>query len=474
MESLIVGPRTALLCKARGKLPTAEKAEEFNQALTDILFKHACSDPDGKIVFEDMDISQNPITADQFEAFFGTLSANNVLVQRMKIFGCPTLDDAACNTIATWLRNCTADTAPWELHLSDGAITADGFNEIMSALEENSVFPVTKMGKSCPMYFRVEGNYINPQAIQEKCEQGSLGQFTRGWQGNSPQQIPDGAKAKLLVQRIGECNQKPGSPPPPEDAPPPKKVWDWEEKQRQQQQEAAWYGKAGKGGKGGKGDWGGEKGGCKGGDAWNGGGKAWPPVVTPPVKGCKGSGWLPVDVWEAQRAAKSAGKAGAGKGGVATVGAATAGAATFGVAMAGAGKGASTTVGAAKGGGKGSWLPDDVWEAQRAARKAAQAAAAQGAVGLAGAANGKGGTMWMPLAASGLISPHMKAGGRGAVGAAADRSRTPAPRQPVAPALPPPSKGLPPGWEEHPSEEYGIPFYWNEATGESAWEKPTA
>lgn len=36
------------------------------------------------------------------------------------------------------------------------------------------------------------------------------------------------------------------------------------------------------------------------------------------------------------------------------------------------------------------------------------------------------------------------------------------------------SKGsLPPGWEEMLSEEYGIPFYWNESLGEALWERPT-
>lgn len=57
------------------------------------------------------------------------------------------------------------------------------------------------------------------------------------------------------------------------------------------------------------------------------------------------------------------------------------------------------------------------------------------------------------------------AGLKGNAGSAADRSRTPPPK---------PKSGLPPDWEEHFSEEYGIPYYWNSKTAESAWEKPTA
>ncbi|CAE8610765.1 unnamed protein product [Polarella glacialis] len=65
---------------------------------------------------------------------------------------------------------------------------------------------------------------------------------------------------------------------------------------------------------------------------------------------------------------------------------------------------------------------------------------------------------------------------RGSAGTATDRSRTPAPRvtpplpKAVAPAQRP--GGLPAPWEEHFSEEFGIPYYWNADNGESLWEKP--
>jgi hypothetical protein len=56
----------------------------------------------------------------------------------------------------------------------------------------------------------------------------------------------------------------------------------------------------------------------------------------------------------------------------------------------------------------------------------------------------------------------------GSAGSAADRSRTPGkPKQAAADALPFP-------WEEHWSDEYGIPYFWNADTGESLWQKPEA
>merc|ERR1712083_843068 len=58
--------------------------------------------------------------------------------------------------------------------------------------------------------------------------------------------------------------------------------------------------------------------------------------------------------------------------------------------------------------------------------------------------------------------------------AAQDRSRTPVARTAAPPKTQPPNKnknGLPSPWEEHFSEEHGVPFYWNSETGEAVWEK---
>lgn len=43
---------------------------------------------------------------------------------------------------------------------------------------------------------------------------------------------------------------------------------------------------------------------------------------------------------------------------------------------------------------------------------------------------------------------------------------------PAPPAPPSKRRRLPPPWEEHMSEEYGIPFFWNRDTNESVWEWP--
>merc|ERR1711865_992075 len=48
-------------------------------------------------------------------------------------------------------------------------------------------------------------------------------------------------------------------------------------------------------------------------------------------------------------------------------------------------------------------------------------------------------------------------------------SQVGAARRPTPPASAPP---LPPGWVKHMSDEYNIPFYWNEETEETTWERP--
>uniref|UniRef100_A0A7S4SJI5 WW domain-containing protein n=1 Tax=Alexandrium monilatum TaxID=311494 RepID=A0A7S4SJI5_9DINO len=66
-----------------------------------------------------------------------------------------------------------------------------------------------------------------------------------------------------------------------------------------------------------------------------------------------------------------------------------------------------------------------------------------------------------PQPAAQYVAPQQSQGG----GRTADRSRTPAARNPGG-------TKLPPGWEEHFSDEYKIPYYWNTQTGESLWEPP--
>lgn len=82
---------------------------------------------------------------------------------------------------AGWLATVTPETAPWEIHLSDCAITTEGFLIMMTALEDNDAFPSDK-GRShepAPMYLRLECNYIDETIIKEKVDENVCTEFQR-------------------------------------------------------------------------------------------------------------------------------------------------------------------------------------------------------------------------------------------------------------------------------------------------------
>jgi len=237
--------------RMRQLLRTAEEADEFNQELSSHIEEHK---ERGKIlVFEDFDISQNPIPFEQLESLFGLLSDSAVQVERLRSFGMPTLDDAAAILLSSWLQQVTSETIPFELHLSDCALTAVGFKAVMEALSENAVFPGPDPKNASrgqlPLYLRLEGNYIEEAAMQESVEEGLAVTMTKsGGLGHS-----DTAKCRILLSKGqgGSFAQKEGEPPAPEDAPAPKRVSDHGKGSSSKGAKGAKGGK-GKGGKNGK------------------------------------------------------------------------------------------------------------------------------------------------------------------------------------------------------------------------------
>ena len=85
-----------------------------------------------------------------------------------------------------------------ELHLSDCAITSDGFNNLMNAVEGNANFPVLILKNGVPMraplYCRLERNYIKVEDIQDKIDTGTLATFKKNGEGTH-----GNAKMKILV-----------------------------------------------------------------------------------------------------------------------------------------------------------------------------------------------------------------------------------------------------------------------------------
>jgi len=394
---LIGGPANSLTVKARQKLKTPEQCDAFLQELNEKFEQHA----DSTLTFEDIDISQNPIPFEQFTNFFATLQATGCNVQRLRLFGCPTLNDDAVTVLAGWLATVAPEAVPLEMHLSDCAITTEGFTILMEAIEQNESFPkTTPHGSTSPMYVRMENNYISEEAIQERIACGTLTTFTKGWQGGGQLTNP-AAKVKLLVRGPGQFQQKQGEPPAPEDAAAPKQVIDWNA-DWQAQQQAKGKGKMGKG-------------------------MQQQQVSQPWQQQAQAqAAWMqPRPAWPQQNGAK----------------------------------GGQMALGAAQGAravpAQQAWAGAPAQQQQPWGKGARPAAVQQQAWGGA---------------------PQQQAWGKGgaAKGAVAgDRSRTP---MPVKPAQPPVVKRLPAAlpapWEEHFSDEYGIPYFWNAKSGEAVWERP--
>lgn len=443
---MITGAPTAMTLRARQKLKTPEACTKFNDDLStklnDIVAKGMVPS------FDDFDISQNVIPFEQFEAMIQIFMATGVRIERMRMFGLSTLDDNAMFLMADWLRSVNAENCPHEMHISDCALTADGFTAFMEAIESNECFPTKdpRSSRMCPIYVRLENNYIQPESvIQDKIKEGVMVEYQknsgplRGPMLSAPE-----AKVKILCNNVGKYSQRQGVPPAPENAPPPKPVWD-----RYAEEQTL-------GGKGG---------GMAGGaanvswanpyqSAFQWGQQAVYQAL--PARGWggmqQGQAWPQQQQYAApQRVAPAAPQR---------------------VAPAAA-----------------SWAQPQQQQGQFKPAGAYAAPAAKAhlqapVIKPAGAfAGGKGAT----FAAQAQVRPqafnafNAGAGAKGGSIAqnmqrAPDRSRTPAGRA-TAPQAPPPQKkgnGLPAGWEEHFSEEYQIPYFWHGATGESMWEKPSA
>jgi len=228
MASLISGSGPVLTVRARQHLKTSAAVEKFNEQLSARI--NAIIEKGQTPTFDDFDISQNPIPFEQFEAMISIFQTSGVHVQRLRMFGCATLDDNVMFLFADWLRTVTPETAPYEMHISDCALTLEGFNHFMEAVESNDAFPTyeAKFGKSAPLYVRIENNYIQPEdAIKDKVAEGVIVEYRKNsgpLRGAVPSN-PD-AKIKLLCSNPGKYGQRQGPPPAAEDAPAPKAVYD--------------------------------------------------------------------------------------------------------------------------------------------------------------------------------------------------------------------------------------------------------
>lgn len=396
---LISGPANALVVAARQKLQTPEACGDFIESLLGKLDQFTQAGQ--KINFKDFDISQNKIPYDAWETLFTGLGAQGGRIERLRVFGCPTANDQVAALMAGWLANVTAETAPTELHLSDCAFTTDGFRCLMEAFEQNDAFPIVHGFQQVarPLYVRIENNYIEAEAIQEKIDMGIAIAFQKGPTMHQTGE-GSGAKIKIMVRNANDFAQRKGTPPPPDRAPAPKQVMDR-------------YGQQ---------------------DAWN----AQQPQAAarahwqqPPPQ----QYWSPYSAWHSPQGSYTAPRP---AGFVWPPAVARPPIAAAGVGAFEAGKGAGVAFARQQ-------VMHPMHHMERPPYQATQARP----------------RVVAPAAAT------AHAAALRATAVAADRSRSPLPK-----AAKHPGAGLPGKWEEHWSDEFGIPYYWNSETGDSMWEKP--
>ncbi|CAJ1377114.1 unnamed protein product [Effrenium voratum] len=179
----------------------------------------------GNPVIQDLDLSQNKLSLEQFESLFISLGVASAKVVRFRLFGCATLDDQVMLLLADYMRGLTPDTAPAEMHLSDCAISSDGFQSLMSAIDETELYPLVRHpGEGWPLYLRLENNYISQAAIQERVDAGMMQMFTK--QEPAKRAPKGGAKVNLLTGPGYICRQR-DAPSRPEEVSAPQPVNGW-------------------------------------------------------------------------------------------------------------------------------------------------------------------------------------------------------------------------------------------------------
>lgn len=429
---MVVPTREGIEVKARRKL---DESGAFEALLEEIQTKITAKEGQ-TVIISDLDISQNKLTFEQFEALFTQLGANSVRVLRFRMFGCATLNDEVMRVIADYFRLLTQETAPTEMHLSDCAITAEGFLAFMGAMEEGELYPLPSPtgGKPLALYMRLENNYIDEAAIKEKVESGLIKPYKKQGYGSRSQDPT--IKVDLVVRDEGRFQQKTGEPPSPEDAPPPKLIYDKYWEQQQQGAQGAWPQKnwpatAAQGWQ--QNSWGQQAQVRPAAVAWNQsrGTTSWATVAGGPPAGGGVAGGVQ---WPRPLAG----------GALRPVGPVTPSLIKPLFGQQGA------QVGMVRPGMTPRFIPGQA--------AAGTAANRFGAAGLAGAQDRSRTPVARNIAAGGGVGV-VKGGGKGAVKAVT----------PPAAA----KNDMPHPWEEHWSEEYQIPYYWNSESGEALWERPS-
>lgn len=214
-EWLFVERGNALGVHAAGKLSKPGANEALLQILEKTLKKRKAEKK--AVVLRDLDVSRNRNFSTAFiSKLLDLLTTYNVAVQRIRFYGSKKFDDAAIKILAKYLAGLEKSRVPFELHLSDCAITATGFAALLKSVTTNAAFPYQEpsSGRLRPLYLRVENNYIGKDTIKEWLASPKVHAISKTGNLRRRQEQPTAkTRVQLLVLPDGVCPQKSGNPP---------------------------------------------------------------------------------------------------------------------------------------------------------------------------------------------------------------------------------------------------------------------
>jgi len=387
----------------------------------------------GECKMDNLDVSQVQWNTLSFSVLLDILQEGGIATKRIKAFKA-NLDDDAIKCLASYLESLPPTSLPDEVHLSNNQITQEGLSALLGTIELKRS-QVEQQASLKPIWVRLENNKVDDAILKSLLAEGRavlvkrVGERPIGHTAAIAMPSFEGYEQYAAAKAAGKGAALAALPA----------AW-----------AAASKGAAGCGWKGaGKDQWSSGKG-----DSWGKGDSSG-----------KGDSWGKGDS--------------SGKGGSWGKSSSTGGSWSTGAQEAPGGswskEGSSWSSGNGNGGWKddawksgGSWNSGNWWEDQNKAKTDSWS----------------GGNSWAQVQAN--AGNHGK--GQGDTDAASVRSRTPPPvfAQRAVHVPVPARKGfakgggaapgalLPDPWEEHFSDEYKIPYFWNRDTGDAVWERPTA
>ena len=205
-EGLIHGPASGLEVRARGLLARPSDVRALIGAIEAAAARGragGAARPD----FRDFDISENFCGVNEFKPLFEVLRRVKARVRRFRLFGMPLLNDDVAGLMARYLRECTAEEAPREIHLSDCSLGSKGLVAIFGAAAEGVGFRGAP-----PLYVRLERNFVEPRVLQGYLDSGFAALVSGA--GQAAALCPTTARVCLKAFGGARCSRSVGAAAP--------------------------------------------------------------------------------------------------------------------------------------------------------------------------------------------------------------------------------------------------------------------